>query len=363
MPESHLPQSWLAGEVLMDPFLLREARAAYADRGGGAGGYLAARRLLDQRLRAMVHWPRARDYADLADDLAAAGRDDDAILLRRVAATRALLTEAQTRWNTRYDRRAETARDRDVRRLIQGSLIDIDPDAPYPGVDGSLYWPGYTSLHAGDQLPVIMVSGRGLRELITGFDGHPAAERWLRSRGPTATGPLTPPDVPALPRAVLEEHILARMLQAPATIPAAMTTLPPATFTTDARYDIYAAITTLARRGGSWDTGDVAAELARRADWIPGWALSHNGGHGTPWTVLYLRRLAVTDPISYAVPQLLAEDAGAHVTARGQDPAAHPGHRTAPHYPEPSAEFASRLLPGYRPPFPGPRDPGPTARM
>jgi len=275
MPESHLPQSWLAGEVLMDPFLLREARAAYADRGGGAGGYLAARRLLDQRLRAMVHWPRARDYADLADDLAAAGRDDDAILLRRVAATRALLTEAQTRWNTRYDRRAETARDRDVRRLIQGSLIDIDPDAPYPGVDGSLYWPGYTSLHAGDQLPVIMVSGRGLRELITGFDGHPAAERWLRSRGPTATGPLTPPDVPALPRAVLEEHILARMLQAPATIPAAMTTLPPATFTTDARYDIYAAITTLARRGGSWDTGDVAAELARRADWIPGWALSH----------------------------------------------------------------------------------------
>jgi len=111
MPEPRLPKSWLASEVLMDPFLVQDARMIYTER-GGADGYLAARRLLDERLRAMVHWPRARDCAELADDLAVAGRDDDAVLLRRVAATGALLAEAQNRWSTRYDARTETGRDR-----------------------------------------------------------------------------------------------------------------------------------------------------------------------------------------------------------------------------------------------------------
>ena len=115
MAEKRPPASWLTGEVRMDPFLLEDAQYAYADRGGGAAGYLAARRLLDERLRRMVHWPRARDYAQLAEDLAAEGRDGDAVLLRRVAATGGLLTEAQARWNTRYDSRAETGAERDTR--------------------------------------------------------------------------------------------------------------------------------------------------------------------------------------------------------------------------------------------------------
>ena len=86
LAEKRPPASWLTGEVRMDPFLLEDAQYAYADRGGGAAGYLAARRLLDEGLRRMVHWPRARDYAQLAEDLAAEGRDGDAVLLRRVAA-------------------------------------------------------------------------------------------------------------------------------------------------------------------------------------------------------------------------------------------------------------------------------------
>ena len=46
-----------------------------------------------------------------------------------------------------------------------------------------------------------------------------------------ASGPLTPPDVPSLPRAVLEEHILARMLCRPGDLPDSMASLPLTTFT------------------------------------------------------------------------------------------------------------------------------------
>ena len=58
----------------MDPFLLRDAHRVYADRGGREDGYLAARRLLDERLRQMVHWPTGQEYARLAEDLDADGR-------------------------------------------------------------------------------------------------------------------------------------------------------------------------------------------------------------------------------------------------------------------------------------------------
>ena len=315
-----MPKSWLTSEVRMDPFLLEDARRACADRGGGENGYLAARRLLDQRLRRMVHWPAEQDYAQLAGDLAAEGREEDATLLRQVAATGGLLTEAQARWNTRYAARAETADDLDARRLIDAGLIDFDPEGPYPGIDGSLYWPGYTSLEAGQrQVPVVLVAGRGMRQLVTGFDDQAAVARWLHDRGPMASGPLTQPDVPSLPRALLEEHILARMLYRPGDLPGAMASLPATTFTADVRYDIYAAIITLARSGQPWDLWHVAAELGRRMDWVPDWALPCYGGQGGPWAQAYLRRLTSTEPVSYAVPRLLADDRQVQLRPEGPE--------------------------------------------
>ena len=128
-----------------------------------------------------------------------------------------------------------------------------------------------------------------------------------------ASGPLTPPDVPSLPRAVLEEHILARMLCRPGDLPASMASLPLTTFTADARYDIYAAIITVASTGQRWNLEHVAAELGRRMDWVPEWALPRHGGQGTPWPQAYLRRLANTEPLSYAVPRLLADDTQARL--------------------------------------------------
>ena len=81
-----------------------------------------------------------------------------------------------------------------------------------------------------------------MRELVTGFDDQQAAARWLHDRGPMPSRPLTAPDAPSLYRAVLEEHILARLLRHHDSDPAIAAQVPPCTFTADARYDIYAAI-------------------------------------------------------------------------------------------------------------------------
>jgi len=41
--------------------------------------------------------------------------------------------------------------------------------------------------------------------------------------------------------------------------------------------------------------------------------LPRHGGQGTPWPQAYLRRLANTEPLSYAVPRLLADDVRARL--------------------------------------------------
>ncbi len=317
-----MPRSWLTDQVLGDPFLIDDLARAFAAR-EGEDGYLLARRMLDDRLRRMVHWPRGLDYARIADDLATGGRDEDATRLRRVAATDGLLTEAMARWNTRYGGRAETGREAEASRLIDAGLIDFDDEGPFPGIDGALYWPGYTSLELGPvQAPVVAVAGRGLRELVTGFDDENAVARWLHDRGPMASGPLGVPDVPALPRAVAEEHILARMLRRRGDVRAMAAQVPPATFTADARFDIYAAIITVASRGQPWDVSDVNSELGDRMNWIPEWALPRYGGDNAPWAHAYLRRLAATEPLSYAPLRLVAEDTLAQLRSEGPEAAA-----------------------------------------
>ena len=168
-------------------------------------------------------------------------------------------------------------------------------------------------------MPVVLVAGRGMRQLVTGFDDQAAAARWLHDRGPMASGPLTPPEVPSLRRALLEEHILARMLYRPGDLPGAMAALPATTFTADVRYDIYAAIITVARSGQPWDLRHVAAELGRRMDWVLDWALPRYGGQDAPWAQAYLRRLTDTEPVSYAEPRLLADDTRPQLRSEGPE--------------------------------------------
>jgi hypothetical protein len=187
-----------------------------------------------------------------------------------------------------------------------------------------------------------------------------------------ASGPLTPPDVPSLPRAVLEEHILARMLCRPGDLPASMASLPLTTFTADARYDIYAAIIVVAGNGQSWDLGHVAAELGQRMDRVPEWALPRHGGQGTPWPQAYLRRLADTEPLSYAVPRLLADDTQARlesaVPEAGARRRAGAARRTletpgSGRWPEHTNGARPDAIPQARRPSIGPGPEGPAPRM
>jgi hypothetical protein len=335
MPDQRPPRSWLTSEVETDPLLLDDAHRVFNDRGGGINGALAVRRLLDERLRRMVTWPRALDYTQLADDLAGQGHpEQDTLLLRCAATTDFLLAEAQTRWNTRYDTRPETPAERDTQRLIDTGLLDLDPDGPHPGIDGAHYWPGYTSLETGHQAPIVLIINRGLHELVTGFPDQAAVDRWLHDRSPMASGPLRPPEVPVLPRTVLEEHILARLLYPHADLPARSTDAPPTTFTADTRYDIYAAITTMTRAGQP-GLPHVAAELARRIDWIPDWALSIYGGRDASWPQAYLRRLANTEPTTYALPRLIADD---HLAQLNASAAGHTANFPQADWPSPRQE-------------------------
>jgi hypothetical protein len=335
MSDQHPPRSWLTSEVEMDPLLLDDAHRVFTDRGGGTNGALAVRRLLDDRLRRMVTWPRALDYEQLADDLADQGHpEQDTLLLRCAATADVLLAEAQVGWNSRYDTRPETPAECDIERLIEADLIDLDPDGPYPGIDGSRYWPGYTSLETGHQAPVVLVISRGIQELVTGFYDQAAVTRWLHDRGPMASGPLTPPDVPALPRTVLEEHILARLLSPHADLPAGSADAPPTTFTADTRYDIYSAITTLTRAGQRPTFERAATELSRRTDWTPEWALPACGGPGAPWANTYLHRLARTHHLHTPAPGRQRRRSPPHqqrpTASHGSNPASPAGDRATP---------------------------------
>jgi hypothetical protein len=367
MPDQHRPRSWLTSEVETDPLLLADAHRVFNDRGGGTNGALAVRRFLDERLRRMVTWPRALDYDQLADDLADQGHpEQDTLLLRCAGTTDFLLAEAQANWNTRYDTRPETPAERDTQRLIDAGLIDLDPDGPHPGIDGSRYWPGYTSLETGHQTPVVLIISRGLHELVTGFPDQAAATRWLHNRGPTATGPLTPPDVPVLPRIVLEEHILARLLHPHGNLPTGSTDAPPTTFTADTRYDIYAAITTLAQPGQPMNAGQVPAELSRRVDLIPEWALPVYGGPRAIWAQAYLCRLIETEPITFALQSLIAGDTRAAArrvdTRTTVDGPRHSPATSQGHWPlTPAASAVTNPSPITRPPL-GPSGRGPTPR-
>jgi hypothetical protein len=356
MPDQRPPRSWLTSEVETDPLLLADAHRVFNDRGGGINGALAVRRLLDERLRRMVPWPRALDYEQLADDLAGHGHpEQDTLLLRCAATSDFLLAEAQTRWNTRYDTRPETTAGHDTQPLIDAGLIDLDPDGPHPRIDGAQYWPGYTSLETGHQAPVILIINRGLHELVTGFPDQTAVDRWLHNRGPMATGPLTSPDVPVLPRTTLEEHILARLLHPRADLPGGSTDAPPTTFTADTRYDIYAAIATLARDGQPLPIEQVSAELDRRTDWTPEWAL---GAEGAAWTQTYLRRLATTEPTTFALQRLVADDVAARLANDDSPSAPTQAGRSLPvsgPHRSPSEAVSPRTAesPGIRRPQPG----------
>jgi hypothetical protein len=234
----------------------------------------------------MTGWPRTQDYQSLASDYASIGLTQIGDLLSGVAAARQLLAQADARWQQRYAERPGTFRQQHARQFLRAGLISTDPAGPYPGTDGATYHPG-----------------------------------------------------------VQEELVLVSMLTDPASIPAVSCCLPPSAFTSDTRYDLYAAILAVTGRGQRCDRDLAAAELTRRAAWIPRHALHAYGGPELPWAHAYLHRLDATpvtrEAARQAVTALREEDHAAAAHAKSPAPPAPPGpHRVLSASPERRAQAA-----------------------
>jgi hypothetical protein len=159
-------------------------------------------------------------------------------------------------------------------------------------VDGSGYHPGVLDEDKGlPQLPVLLIASRGSTEMVAGWDNYEQMRAWVASRGNTGSGDLTAPPVLKTARSTLEEAVLAHVLATPSDLPAIAAYLPADTFTSDVRYDIYAAMLDLRHVGTTAYPGRVAAVLADRAALVPArHRHEHYGGPGMPWAHAYLRR-------------------------------------------------------------------------
>jgi hypothetical protein len=193
--------------------------------------------------------------------------------------------------------------------------VTWDPDGPYPGIDGAKYHPGGLDIDQGfpEPLPVVLVTTRAMTEIITGWGSWPEATGWVASRGTTGSGELDPPPAAASARCVREEFVLAHLLHRPGDLPAMTGYLPPDTWTSDVRYDLWAAMLAVGWAGRRVRRETVVAALGERVALIPPrqWQ-EHYGGRGLPWAMAYLRRLDQT---------LVDRDAArsAAVSLRGED--------------------------------------------
>jgi hypothetical protein len=340
-----------------DAVTLIVARRAMEEHGGGLDGDLAARRVLDAELRASSGWPTEGDYLTAAADYDRGGQLEDAEFLRRVAGTDRAIDTARTWWNLRYQDRPRTPADDLIASMRQAGLIEFDPAGPYLGVDGASYEPGVLPLGAVLE-PVVVVSGRGASELITGWPDYAAMSEWIATRGTTASGPLTPPPGRRDCRTWQEDQILARLLTSPSDAPLIAASVPPGTFTTDVRYDIYQAIVQV-RNLGPYAPGDISAEFARRMTAVPGHGLARYGGAAAPFARAYLARLADTivghDTAMSVASLLVQEDSHYRSLAR---PAA-PGQRSAAPATVTKRDPVGATRPGQQPRYPRPQPPAP----
>jgi hypothetical protein len=224
-------------------------------------------------------------------------------------------SEPGGQWRRRYSSRAPTQREAHARQWLDQDLVTWDPDGPYPGTDGARYHPGGLDIDQGfpEPLPVVLVTTRAMTEIIVGWASWPEATSWVASRGTTGSGELDPPPVAASARCVREEVVLAYLLHRPGDLPVIAGYLPPDTWTSDVRYDVWSAMLAVRQAGQRVCGESVAAALRERAALIPPrqWQ-EHYGGRGLPWALAYLRRLDQTladrDAAGSAVVSLRGED-------------------------------------------------------
>jgi hypothetical protein len=288
---------WLTRVLAADPIAITRAKNAYHDAGGGEDGVLAARRVLVTVLRVTAGWPRAEDFFRLADGFTQRGDPGMARLLCQVADAGHLLEAAAREWGTRYDDRTTTPQQDLASWLTKRGRIDCDPNGPGLGIDGAYYQAGVVTTPRGNQ-PVVLVTSRGMHEIIRGWDSYEQMRGWIASRGSTGGGDLTPPAAAQSSRMVREERVLAHLLYHRRTMPEITRFLPAVTFTNDVRYDLYAALVTAARRDAPCTDAAVWQEFTRRLTRVPVAALAGYGGPAGYTADLYRCRLIDT-PVSH----------------------------------------------------------------
>lgn len=373
---------WLTGILQSDVTVLRMAGEQYEAAADAQAGALAARRSLDGQLRAMSGWPRPEDYLQMSFDYQAAGRTGEAALLRVAAATAGLQAEARARWNHRYSGRPAGTADEMITTMADSGMISFDPDGPFRGIDGASYRPG-TLMIVDCEYPVVVVGTRAGVSLAVDWADYAAMAGWIAGRGSTASGPVAPPATPEGHRfrPWREEQVLGRMLHVPGEVPALAATLPPDTFTSDVRYDIYAAILAVTSRGLPPSPERVATELRERMAWVPDHALPLYGGPAGATAQAYLSRLASStvpgDEAIAAAGDLHREDAQCrahrlrHSPERAEDPGPRPSQVpehaswlavSGPPMPEGSATAAPPIAQQQLPPAGCTTPPGPGLR-
>lgn len=331
----NIPGRWsrypLTTRLLDDPGLLSYLHEL-AQISPGPQEQLAWRLALDRAIRAMTAWPREQDYTQIADDMEALGWLEPAAALRHLAGTDLLLDEARHRWADRYVSRGLTVAELALGQMTEAGDIAFAEAGPVPGADGAWYERGYIT--AAEQGHVVVVRGRGLSELIRFGDDDHACERWAASRGPLATAPLQAPPLEPQSRTWQEEQLLAAMLTSPGVLARHRGQVPPDTFTTDTRYEIYDAMLTLTGNNPQVYPSRVADRVRSLRDQLPAEALSTYGGTGLPWLNQYLERLIATDvtPASAeaAARAIYAQDAWFRDGRQAQRYAHVPGRSLAP---------------------------------
>jgi hypothetical protein len=335
--EPEEPDHWspLTKLLKIYPIGLWQARQLLDTGGGGEEGALAARRHLDSELRALADWPSGNDYLRAAADYEAEELHADATLLRKLAAADTLIAAGRTRWNERFNARGPSKVAEVIDGLRDSGLIDLDPDGPYYGTDGAAYEPGVLR-YGQSEKPLLIVTGRALSELLLDWTGWDDMYRWIASRGTTGAGELTPPPVPAASRGWQEEMVLARLVNSPMDELALAADVRPDTFTTDVRYELFAAVRAAAGQGQGFTPETIGAELAGQIDRVPGYALANYGGPGAPWAYAYLRRLSATvitsETARNAAVALSQEDEHERwgAAARSQPAPVQPGYLSEP---------------------------------
>lgn len=279
-------QVWLRQRLMAAPLALWTA-AEIVRRSGGERGYLAARQYLDRQLSDQGHEPHDADYRGLAAEFAAAGRPGEAAVLDGVGRASETMLRARDRWKARYEHRPRTWREAAVDRLLRTERINFDPGAPYRGLDGAQYEAGMAFMHAA-VVPVLLITTRGMREAITGWDSYREMREWLSSRGSSEAGAFTWPGPAARSRTAREEMVLARWISCPWENRG----LGPSAFTADVRHDLYLAILSAAASPENYTAARVMAAFRRQAEMAPPDALDLYGGDRLLVARLYIARLA-----------------------------------------------------------------------